>query len=109
VAVADHAKEKDERNARIRELWLDCYSQEEIAAEVGLTDRQVRELLEGIPEVPVVPASLQSWTVWDEWADCDDFRPQVEREAKAHQGTRTDLRPSANLPEVGVSQAEAAA
>ena len=31
-------------------------------------------------------------------AVADHFRPQVEREAKAHQGTRTDLKHGGKLP-----------
>jgi len=68
-------KEKDARNARIRELWLDCYSQEEIAEEVGIPVQTVNDQLpkkEQLPKSEDAPASLQSWTLWDEWQDCDE-------------------------------------
>jgi len=67
-------QEKDARNTRIRELWLDCYSQEEIAEKVGdITEQHVGKILEELPKSsPAPPASLQTWTLWEEWPECDE-------------------------------------
>ncbi|MEX0727743.1 MAG: hypothetical protein WD065_15810, partial [Planctomycetaceae bacterium] len=42
---------KEARDKRIFDLWLACWTQQEIADEVGLTNQQVSQITADLPEV----------------------------------------------------------
>jgi len=46
--------EKESRNKKIFELWLACYTQEEIAKEVDLTQQAIDLVLQEMAELPKV-------------------------------------------------------
>lgn len=58
---------KDERNRRIADLWLSCYTEEEIAEQVGVSEGTVHELIEKSSEIP----SLEKMRILSEYRDPD--------------------------------------
>ena len=52
-----------ERNAAVLNLYLQCYTQEEIAGLVGIKQPRVNELLSVIRkyEIPIIPAVAMPW------------------------------------------------
>lgn len=67
--------EKEERDSKIWEMWLACKSDDEIAQEVQLTDRQVRNIIsekkESFPKFP--PDSLQVYNLWNFHSNDDRY------------------------------------
>ena len=51
-------EDKEKRNQRIWDMWLACYTQEQIAEAVGLTHRGVGQVLEEMADLPKVPRLL---------------------------------------------------
>lgn len=58
---------KDERNRRIAELWLACYTEEEIAEQVGVSKATVIDILQKRSEIP----SLEKLTILSEYREPD--------------------------------------
>jgi hypothetical protein len=60
--------EKQQQQEKAWDLWLDCWTQEAIAEEVGVTDRTIRDWVaekkELVPDFPP-PASRQHFDVWN--------------------------------------------
>ena len=101
-------QQQDEaRDQRILDLWLACQTQEQIAAAVGLTDRQVRSILAevraNLPELPP-PDSLQLFNLW-QFGDCDERYGIATFPGRIPgAGSRWNTRSSALRPYPGTSQ-----
>ena len=50
----------EERNAAVQNLWLQCYTQQEIADSVGMPQKTVDDLLARIKEfkIPLIPGQF---------------------------------------------------
>ena len=60
---------EEERKRRIYDLWLACYTQDEIAEEVGISPPAVRDALEVSAEVPKLEKvrKLRAEYLEEEW------------------------------------------
>ncbi len=68
------AKERDQRNEEIVNLYLQCFDDSEISKKIGISDRQIRNILEDgkkriFAEIST-PQSLQLFNVWN-FPKCD--------------------------------------
>jgi len=68
-------KENEERDGRILDLWLSCWTEEEIAEETGITRQAVNNIIAKMRQMSEnchdPPESLRIYDVW-QFSKCDD-------------------------------------
>jgi len=62
-------KEREEQKKQIIDLYLQCYTQEEIASKIGISQQSVSRITQNFKteflSKPIVPESLQLYNVWN--------------------------------------------